>query len=277
MVKQITKSKLISKIKNNKKLSTVIAHSESIKDLVQVCADDLSVVNTVLKEELSVQSSKPSFKNAVKKNTTVENKVQLAVDQLEIVNNALKDEVKERENIEKELEVVIIEKDIATEASLHDLLTGLPNRALFYDRLEHGLEQAKRHGWNLAVMFLDLDNFKQINDKLGHDVGDKVLLTVAKRLKENTRNDDSICRLGGDEFLYLLMDIKNELEVTKIIKKLIKTIELPCDAIDQNLVVKLSIGISLFPKNANNLEGLIKSADMAMYAAKKSKLGYAFA
>ncbi len=277
MVKQITKSKLISKIKNNKKLSTVIAHSESIKDLVQVCADDLSVVNTVLKEELSVQSSKPSFKNAVKKNTTVENKVQLAVDQLEIVNNALKDEVKERENIEKELEVVIIEKDIATEASLHDLLTGLPNRALFYDRLEHGLEQAKRHGWNLAVMFLDLDNFKQINDKLGHDVGDKVLLTVAKRLKENTRNDDSICRLGGDEFLYLLMDIKNELEVTKIIKKLIKTIELPCDAIDQNLVVKLSIGISLFPKNANNLEGLIKSADMAMYAAKKNKLGYAFA
>lgn len=277
MVKQITKSKLISKIKNNKKLSTVIAHSESIKDLVQVCADDLSVVNTVLKEELSVQSSKPSFKNAVKKNTTVENKVQLAVDQLEVVNNALKDEVKERENIEKELEVVIIEKDIATEASLHDLLTGLPNRALFYDRLEHGLEQAKRHGWNLAVMFLDLDNFKQINDKLGHDVGDKVLLTVAKRLKENTRNDDSICRLGGDEFLYLLMDIKNELEVTKIIKKLIKTIELPCDAIDQNLVVKLSIGISLFPKNANNLEGLIKSADMAMYAAKKSKLGYAFA
>ena len=277
MVKQITKSKLISKIKNNKKLSTVIAHSESIKDLVQVCADDLSVVNTVLKEELSVQSSKPSFKNAVKKNTTVENKVQLAVDQLEVVNNALKDEVKERENIEKELEVVIIEKDIATEASLHDFLTGLPTRALFYDRLEHGLEQAKRHGWNLAVMFLDLDNFKQINDKLGHDVGDKVLLTVAKRLKENTRNDDSICRLGGDEFLYLLMDIKNELEVTKIIKKLIKTIELPCDAIDQNLVVKLSIGISLFPKNANNLEGLIKSADMAMYAAKKSKLGYAFA
>jgi diguanylate cyclase (GGDEF)-like protein len=192
------------------------------------------------------------------------------------VNIALKDEVKEREIIEQELEEVKIEKDIATEASLHDALTGLPNRALFYDRLEHGLEQAKRHGWNLAVMFLDLDKFKQINDEYGHDTGDKVLLKVAKKLKENTRSDDSICRLGGDEFLYLLMEVKNKREVTKIIKKLIKAIELPCNEISPNLVVKLSIGISLFPKNADNSEGLIKSADIAMYAAKKSKLGYAF-
>ena len=277
MIKQANKSTLITKIKNNKKLSTVIAHSESIKDMVQVCADDLSVVNTVLKEELSIKKSKPAIKNAIKQNSSVESKVQSAVDELEIVNNALKDEVKEREIIEKELQEVIIEKDIATEASLHDLLTGLPNRALFYDRLEHGLEQAKRHNWNLAVMFIDLDNFKQINDQYGHDVGDKVLLTVAQKLKENTRSDDSICRLGGDEFLYLLMDVKNELEVTKIIKKLIKKIELPYDSNDKKLIIKLSVGVSLYPKNADNLEGLIKSADVAMYAAKKSKLGYAFA
>ncbi len=277
MIKQIPNPKSIKKIKDNKNLSTVIAHSESIKDMVQVCADDLSVVNTVLKEELSIKNPQPSIKNAIKKNSKVENKVQSAVDELNIVNNALKDEVKVREIIEKELEEVKIEKDIATEASLHDLLTGLPNRALFYDRLEHGVEQAKRHGWNLAVMFLDLDNFKQINDEYGHDIGDKVLLTVAKKLKENTRSDDSVCRLGGDEFLYLLMVVKNEREVTKIIKKLIKTIELPCDDIDQNLVVKVSIGVSLFPKNADNLEDLIKSADVAMYAAKQGKSRYAFA
>lgn len=277
MIKQITKPKSIRKIKNNKNLSTTIAHSESIKDKVQVCADDLSVVNTVLKKELSTKNPQSSIKNAIKKNSTVENKVQSAVDELNIVNIALKDEVKEREIIEKELEEVTIEKDIATAASLHDLLTGLPNRALFYDRLEHGLEQAKRHGWNLAVMFLDLDKFKQINDEYGHDIGDKVLLSVAKKLKENTRSDDSICRLGGDEFLYLLMEVKNEREVAKVIKKIIKAIELPCDDIDQNLVVKLSIGISLFPKNADNLEDLIKSADAAMYVAKQGKLGYAFA
>lgn len=277
MIKRIPKPKLIRKKIINKKLSNVIAHSESIKDMVQVCADDLSDVNTVLKEELSIKKSKPSIKNAVMKNTTVENKVQTAVDELDTVNKALKDEVKEREVIEQELEEVKKEKDIATEASLHDALTGLPNRALFYDRLEHGLEQAKRHVWNLAVLFLDLDNFKQINDEYGHDIGDQVLLTVAKRLKENTRSDDSICRLGGDEFLYLLMVVKNEREVTKIIKKLVKTIELPCDDIAKNLIIKLSIGVSLFPKNADNLEGLIKSADTAMYAAKQGKLGYAFA
>ena len=277
MIKQTIKPKSISKIKSNKKLSTVIAHSESIKDMVQVCADDLSVVNTVLKEELSLKDPQPSIKKAIKKNTTVENKVQSAVDELEMVNNALKDEVKEREIIEKELEDVKTDMGLAIQASLHDALTGLPNRALFYDRLTHGLEQAKRHDWNLAVMFIDLDKFKQINDKFGHDIGDKVLLTIANRLKENTRSDDTICRFGGDEFLYLLMEIKNEREVTKIIKKLIKTIELPLNNIQPNLVIKPSIGISLFPKNADNLEDLIKSADEAMYAAKQSKLGYAFA
>lgn len=277
MINQKTKSKSVRKLKTNKNLCTVIAHSESIKDMVQVCADDLSVVNTVLKEELSIKNPQPSIKNAIKKNSTVENKVQSAVDELNIVNIALKDEVKEREIIEQELEEVKIERDIATEASLHDALTGLPNRALFYDRLEHGLEQAKRHGWILAVMFLDLDKFKQINDEHGHDIGDQVLLTIAERLKQNTRSDDTICRFGGDEFLYLLMEVKNEHEIIKIIKKLIKTVELPCDDILPNLVVKLSVGVSLFPKNGNNLDDLIKNADEAMYAAKQGKLGYVFA
>lgn len=272
-----TKTQSMNKNITNKTLSTVIAKSESIKDMVQVCADDLSTVNKVLKEELTTKKSQPTVKNAIKKNTTVENKVQLAVDELNIVNNALKDEVKERVIIEQELEELKIEKDIATQASLHDALTGLPNRALFYDRLEHGLEQAKRHGWILAVMFLDLDKFKQINDTYGHDIGDKVLLTIAERLKQNTRSDDTICRFGGDEFLYLLMEVKNEREVIKIIKKLIKTVELPCDDILPNLVVKLSVGVSLFPKNGNNLDDLIKNADEAMYAAKQNKLGYAFA
>jgi diguanylate cyclase len=277
MKNQKNKSKSVKKLKINKNLSTVIAHSESIKDMVQVCADDLSVVNIVLKEELSVKRPQTSIENAIKKNSTIENKVQSAADELNIVNIALKDEVKQREIIEKELEEVKIEKDIATEASLHDTLTGVPNRVLFYDRLEHGLEQAKRHGWNLAVMFLDLDKFKQINDDYGHDIGDKVLLTVANKLKENTRSDDSICRLGGDEFLYLLLEVKSEREITNIVKKLIKTIESSCKDICPDLVVKLSIGISLFPKNADKLEDLIKSADGAMYAAKQSKLGYAFA
>jgi diguanylate cyclase len=297
------------KHKSDKNLSNVIVHSESIKDMVQICAEDLSSVNTVLKKDKSAQ---PLIKKAIKKNTTVEIKVQLAVDELDIVNIALKDEVKERKVIEQDLEDVVVEKDLvtaqlnianealkdevkdreviekkllevnvekdlATQASLHDTLTGLPNRALFYDRLEHGLEQAKRHDWNLAVMFIDLNKFKKINDEYGHDIGDTVLLTIAKRLKENTRSDDTVCRFGGDEFLYLLMEVKSELEVIKILKKLIKTLELPCDDTGLNLIVKSSIGVSLFPKNADNSKDLVKFADEAMYAAKKNKLGYVFA
>ena len=271
------KLKPVSKRKANHTLSTVIVHSELIKEKVQLCADDLSVVNTVLKKELSITNPQPTITNAIKKNTNVENNVQSAVDELDIVNNALKDEVKEREILEQELIEMKVEIDIATQASLHDPLTGLPNRALFYDRLEHGLEQAKRHNWKLAVIFMDLDKFKIINDVHGHDIGDKVLLTVAKRLKENIRSDDTICRFGGDEFLYLLMEIKSEQEVAGIIKKLIKTIELPIDDHGLNLIIKASIGVSMFPKNADNTEALIKSADEAMYAAKRGDLAYAFA
>ena len=272
-----SKSKSSNQPKSKQSLSGVVIHSESIKDMVQVCAEDLSTVNTVLKKELAINNPQPSIKNALKKNATVENRVQLAVDELDIVNTALKQEVKEREVIAQELEDVKMEKDIATQASLHDALTGLPNRALFYDRLTHALEQAKRHGWNLAVMFLDLDKFKQINDEYGHDIGDKVLLIIAERLKQNTRSDDTICRFGGDEFLYLLMEVKNKRGVINVINKLVKAIELPCDEIEPNLVIKPSIGVSLYPENGDNLEDLIKTADAAMYAAKKSKLAYAFA
>ena len=258
-------------------LSAVIEHSELIEEKVQVCADDLSIVNTVLKKELSETNPQPAIKSAIKKNTHVENKMQSAVDELVVVNNALKDEVKERETLEQELLELKEEVENATQASLHDTLTGLPNRALFYDRLEHGLEQSKRHGWSLAVMFMDLNKFKEINDAHGHGVGDRVLLTIAKRLKQHTRSDDTICRFGGDEFLYLLMEVKNEDEVINIIKKLIKKIALPINEAGLKLVIKASIGVAIYPKNAKTTEALIKSADEAMYAAKRNKLGYAFA
>ena len=276
-MKKTLKSKSSSKQNPNDTLSTTIEHSELIKEKVQICADDLSTVNTVLKKEFSDTNPQPSIKSAIKKNTHVENKMQSAVDELDTVNNALKKEVKEREILEQELTEMKVVVETATQVSLHDTLTGLPNRALFYDRLDHGLEQAKRHGWNLAVMFMDLDKFKEINDAHGHDMGDKVLLTIAKRLKRNTRSDDTICRFGGDEFLYLLMEVKSEDEVINIIKKLIKKIALPIYDAGLKLVIKASIGVAMYPKNANNTKALIKSADEAMYAAKRSKLRYAFA
>jgi diguanylate cyclase (GGDEF)-like protein len=166
-------------------------------------------------------------------------------------------------------------------AALHDVLTGLPNRALFIDRLEHGIAQAKRHGWTLAVMFVDLDDFKTINDTHGHEVGDGVLRTIATRLKDGTRSDDTVSRLGGDEFLYLLMEIRNKQDASSIAQKIIAAIHAPCEIglhdRTVRLTVEASIGIAVFPSGGQTVEALIKSADTALYRAKRSRSGYSFA
>ena len=183
--------------------------------------------------------------------------------------------------LEGQLAAVTEQGAVDRHAAFHDVLTGLPNRALFNDRLEHGIAQARRHGWALAVMFVDLDEFKIINDTHGHDIGDFVLRTIALRLKAETRSDDTVSRLGGDEFLYLLMEVRDEKDVTLIAEKIIKSVQAPCDiVVDQvTLVVsvKASIGIAVFPKAGDTPEVLIKSADTAMYEAKKTKSGYSFA
>ena len=161
-------------------------------------------------------------------------------------------------------------------------MTGLPNRALFNDRLENGLAQAKRHGRALAVMFIDLDKFKNINDTYGHDAGDVVLQTAARRLTANTRGADTVSRYGGDEFLYLVTEIQREEDIAMIADKLMRTLEEPCDIRVKNnlkisVSVKASIGISIFSKNGMTAEILIKSADGAMYQAKETQSGYFFA
>lgn len=259
----------------NKSLSKVLKHSEQIKHTVKECAEDLTSINTVLKKELA--NEKILIKKAIQKNTAVEDKVHDAQEQLSLVNEALKDEVKIREALEDALEVAKAQEAESSHAALHDSLTGLPNRALFNDRLEHGLVQAKRHQWTLAIMFLDLDAFKSINDTHGHDAGDAVLKIIAERLSAITRADDTISRFGGDEFLYLLMEVRYKKDITLIAKKIIAEVQKPCKFGKLYLTVKSSIGISIFPKNGDTAEMLVKSADTAMYKAKKSKSGYAFA
>ena len=176
---------------------------------------------------------------------------------------------------------VIKQGDEARHASLHDPLTGLPNRALFNDRLEHGLAVASRNGLRFAVIFLDLDNFKMINDTYGHDIGDAVLKTIAGRLKETTRDDDTVCRHGGDEFLYILMNIESEHDISIVAEKIIKAVQVPCDIqvrdISLSLSINPSIGISIFPKDGTTSDLLLDVADKAMYRAKQNKQGYSFA
>jgi diguanylate cyclase (GGDEF)-like protein/PAS domain S-box-containing protein len=151
----------------------------------------------------------------------------------------------------------------------HDPLTGLPNRLLFNARLTHALEQARRENRMLAVMFLDLDQFKAINDSMGHAVGDQLLQEVAHRLRDRIRAEDTIARVGGDEFLLVIEELGVARDAGKVAHKLLECLANPFPLQEQELYVTTSIGISLYPRDGYDVENLIKNADAAMYRAKE--------
>ncbi|MCA1989688.1 MAG: PAS domain S-box protein, partial [Desulfarculus sp.] len=151
----------------------------------------------------------------------------------------------------------------------HDALTGLPNRQLFNDRLEMALSRARRGGESLAVVFLDLDHFKTINDSLGHAVGDLLLQEVAQRLKRSVRQEDTVCRLGGDEFIMILPELGEVDQAVAVAGRIIEDLEKPFSLRGHELYITCSIGITIYPNDGDDLETLVKNADMAMYRAKE--------
>jgi diguanylate cyclase (GGDEF)-like protein/PAS domain S-box-containing protein len=159
----------------------------------------------------------------------------------------------------------------------HDPLTGLPNRLLFHDRLQHAMARASRAGTQLAVIFIDLDRFKNVNDTLGHHVGDELLKQVAQTLSGCLRDGDTLARLGGDEFIVLLEDVDGERGARLVAEKLMRLFEQPALVSSYELFVTGSVGISLFPQDAADLNVLVRNADIAMYQAKaRGRNGYAF-
>ena len=168
-------------------------------------------------------------------------------------------DVTERRALEEELE----------HRAFHDALTGLPNRVLFVDRLEHALSRARRRGTKIAVLFMDLDNFKFVNDTLGHDVGDDLLIAVAGRIRNCLRSEDTGARLGGDEFAILLEDVGDVSEATCIAKRIIEELRVPFVLDGHEAFVTPSIGISLGCPGQDRSEDLVRDADVAMYRAKE--------
>ncbi len=157
----------------------------------------------------------------------------------------------------------------------HDLLTRLPNRALFKDRLGVAITQAQRNNTLLAVMFIDLDRFKVINDSLGHTMGDRLLQAVSQRLLGCIRKGDTLSRFGGDEFTLLLPDVKNANAAIQIAEKILADIKQPFELSGHQLHIGASIGITIYPDSGDSMDALIKNADIAMYQVKKSgKDGY---
>jgi diguanylate cyclase len=154
-----------------------------------------------------------------------------------------------------------------------DALTDLPNRVSLLDRFNRTIAIARRTGTQLALLFVDLNNFKQINDTLGHGVGDQVLRLAAKRLASAVRASDTVSRHGGDEFLVLLPDVSHATDVVQIAVKLIAALEPPTRVGEHVLRLTASIGISLFPDDGEDARTLIERADAAMYQAKRRGLG----
>jgi polar amino acid transport system substrate-binding protein len=151
----------------------------------------------------------------------------------------------------------------------HDALTGLPNRHLFVDRLDNALTRAQRTEETLAVLFVDIDHFKSINDSLGHTAGDLLLRTLAQRLKATLRTEDTVARLGGDEFTVLVSGLKDPNDLLRLGQKIHTTIKVPVDVADRELTVSASIGVGLFPQDGTTAEQLLRNADLAMYRAKE--------
>lgn len=158
----------------------------------------------------------------------------------------------------------------------HDRLTDLPNRYLFHDRLKHALARAERNGEIVIVMLLDLDNFKTINDTMGHDKGDLVLQTVAERLKKSMRQSDTVARMGGDEFTVVLENTTKPGESTTVALKIQEFLSQPFQLDSQELNITASIGISIYPDDGDGVETLLKNADIAMYQAKEQRDSYRY-
>jgi diguanylate cyclase (GGDEF)-like protein len=272
------------------RLVTALNQSVHVKDKVEECVQELSLITDVLTQEIAERVPLDVVEQALHHSEEVEIKVQECADDLSFVNETLSDEIRERKKLENkfaeiadelaetqsELSESQIKERRSRHLSLHDALTGLPNRSLFNDRLENALALAKRHTWRLAVMFIDLDKFKSINDSHGHEAGDRVLKIVSERLQKSVRGADTIGRRGGDEFLYLMLEVKDDADAGHAARKIIENIGQPCRFDGLELAVRPSIGIALFPEDGRTAAALLEHADTAMYKAKQTAAGYWF-
>nr|WP_295083716.1 GGDEF domain-containing protein [uncultured Roseateles sp.] len=265
-------------------LEAALDKSQEVKVKVEDCADDLTVAGELAAARIARGATMLPADQVLQNNKAIGIKVQDCADDLQVVSDTLADGVAEVKDVEQALSLsreALAESEsalavsrnaerVANTLAMHDQKTGLPNRTLFDDRLAQAIAGADRHGWMLAVMFLDLDRFKLINDSHGHAAGDSVLTVVAQRLLSHARDEDTVCRNGGDEFLYLLINPASRDDVARIAGQVQAAIAAPIDYGAKQFVITPSIGIALFPQDGRSGDLLIANADEAMYRAKPS-------
>lgn len=272
-------------------LELALEQSQEVKAKVEECADDIGNANVLVKETIASGGKTLSAHKALEAGIEVESKVQECADDLHEVTETLVKGIEDLRQTEAELaasknalartqaalEIARAGEKEARLQALHDSTTGLPNRELFDTRLEQAISLVKRHGGTLAVLFFDLDSFKLINDTHGHAAGDAVLQEIANRLAGHARGEDTVCRNGGDEFLYMLFNPKERSNIEMIAKGVAERVAQPVAWADRGLVVHTSIGAAIYPDDGASGEELIRSADAAMYLAKKRASVFAFA
>ncbi|HEX7648052.1 MAG TPA: diguanylate cyclase, partial [Noviherbaspirillum sp.] len=185
------------------------------------------------------------------------------MEDLRRVNAMLQDEIAERRLAEER----------AHELATRDPLTGLMNRRSLAEQLEHAMMRASRVNEQLALLFLDMDKFKSVNDSLGHDAGDELLVQVASRLRAAVRESDVVARLGGDEFVVLMEGLPSYAAAAEVANKIVAAVSEPFEVCSQNLRTSVSIGIGMYPQDASSVQDLMRCADLAMYHAKQERRG----
>ena len=234
---------------------------------------DITILTTIANQlAIAVQNARlyTSVQQEVVERRRAEQALRLAKEALEV---EVEKRTAELRQANEQLQIELAERKRAEEqllySALHDPLTNLPNRALFMDRLQHAMERAKRHkDFKFAVLYLDLDRFKVVNDSLGHNIGDLLLIESSHRLQTCLREEDTVARLGGDEFVILLEDIQDPVDVTRIADRIQTSLALPCELDKHKVFVSVSIGIVMDATQYEHPDDVLRDADIAMYRAK---------
>ena len=230
---------------------------------------DLDIENDQLIDKLHAEIIKKELaqKKLILNQEALKETVEMRTEELNNINKVLVNEIKERRRIESNFEHM----------AHHDTLTNLPNRLLLDARLQHAIERAKRSNSQVAVIFIDIDHFKTINDTLGHDIGDELLILISNRLSSCVREEDTVARLGGDEFIIIIEQVQGIGDLEALVKKIMNV---SCEKVyikNHELSTSASIGISIYPDDGETAEQLMRNADAAMYHVKeKGRNSYHF-
>lgn len=276
--------------KASNSVELALVQSQAVQEKIGECADDLSLTKQSVHSTLEQGANLLAALEVLVKADPAHDKVLECVEELHSVNETLSQGMSSLERTEAALEEsraslaasqlalsqALDEIKQVRDLALQDGLTGLPNRELFMDRLGYAIALARRREWNLAVMFLDLDGFKAINDNFGHAAGDEVLTQTAKRLTRKLRFADTVCRYGGDEFVLMLVNPQAQANIERIANEVLAELAAPIPFGEASLEIGASLGIAIYPDHGQERTELIQQADAAMYVAKKAKSRIAF-